>query len=149
MVYATPPAKMDFTEPLSIPPGEVSSELYHHLDRLLERAFPGDIQAVIRASSPAEVSVQPIYDRRVDSYGNERVLLIGDAGAVCRPHTASGAAKALQDARCLERLGREYTAWDDLFSAYGAERSTAGTALVEMGRPSDGTKWSRRHPGPA
>ena len=35
---------------------------------------------------------------RVDAYVKDRVLVVGDAGAVSRPHTGSGATKALQDA---------------------------------------------------
>ena len=134
LVYASPPDGMDFTEPTSIPPGGVSPELYRHLDHLLARAFPAAAQAVIRRSPRDDVSIQPIYDQRVDAYSQERVLVIGDAGAVCRPHTASGTAKALQDARCLERLGREHDSWDDLLAAYNAERAAAGAALVELGR---------------
>lgn len=134
LVYAAPPVEMNFTEPTSIPPGAVSPDLYRHLDRLLARAFPADVQAVIRTSPQDEISIQPIYDQRVDAYTKNRALVIGDAGAVCRPHTASGTAKALLDARCLERLGREYEAWEDLLAAYDAERSAAGSALVELGR---------------
>jgi 2-polyprenyl-6-methoxyphenol hydroxylase-like FAD-dependent oxidoreductase len=134
LVYAPPPSGMDFTAPTSIPPGGVSADLYGHLDHLLATAFPADIEAVIRASPVHEVAIQPIYDQRVDSYVVDRVVVVGDAGAVCRPHTASGTAKALQDALCLERLGREYDAWADLLCAYDAERSAAGAALVEVGR---------------
>jgi 2-polyprenyl-6-methoxyphenol hydroxylase-like FAD-dependent oxidoreductase len=134
LVYAPPPSGMDFTAPTSIPPGGVSTDLYGHLDHLLATALPADIEAVIRASSVHEVSIQPIYDQRVDAYVVDRVVVVGDAGAVCRPHTASGTAKALQDALCLERLGGEYDAWADLLSAYDAERSAAGATIVELGR---------------
>jgi 2-polyprenyl-6-methoxyphenol hydroxylase-like FAD-dependent oxidoreductase len=133
LVYAPPPG-IDFTEPTSIPPGEVSAQLYRFLDGLLATAFPADVQAVIRASSLNEVSIQPIYDRRVASYVNDRVLVAGDAGAVSRPHTGSGATKALQDALCLERLGREHGVWADLLAAYDVERTAAGDALVALGR---------------
>jgi 2-polyprenyl-6-methoxyphenol hydroxylase-like FAD-dependent oxidoreductase len=134
LVYAPPPSGMDFTAPTSIPPGGVSADLYGHLDHLLTSAFPADIEAVIRASPVHEVSIQPIYDQRVDAYVVDRVVVVGDAVAVCRPHTASGTAKALQDALCLERLGGEYDAWADLLAAYDAERSAVGAALVELGR---------------
>jgi 2-polyprenyl-6-methoxyphenol hydroxylase-like FAD-dependent oxidoreductase len=134
LVYTPPPPGMDFTEPTSIPPGEVSPALYRALTALLATALPGDVQAVIRGSALSEISIQPIYDRRVASYGNDRVLVVGDAGAVSRPHTGSGATKALQDALALERLGREHDAWADLLAAYDAERTAAGDALVELGR---------------
>jgi 2-polyprenyl-6-methoxyphenol hydroxylase-like FAD-dependent oxidoreductase len=134
LVYAPPPPGLDFAEPTSVPPGGVSADLYRHLDRLLAAAFPADVQAVVRESSLDEVSIQPIYDRRVDASVKDRVLVVGDAGAVCRPHTGSGATKALQDALCLERLGHEHDAWDDLLAAYDVERTAASNALVELGR---------------
>jgi hypothetical protein len=51
-----------------------------------------------------------------------------------RPHTGSGATKAMQDARLLETLGAEHTAWDSLLAAYDADRSETGRTLVELGR---------------
>src|SRR5262249_41182482 len=86
-IYAPQPPGLDFAEPTSIPPGEVTREYYTHLDRLLASAFPPDYEAVIRESPREEVSIQPIYDDLVDSYVHGRVLLIGDAGTVTRPHT--------------------------------------------------------------
>jgi len=62
------------------------------------------------------------------------VMLIGDAGSVTRPHTGSGATKAIQDALCLARLGQEHEEWPDLLSAYVAERTAAGISLVQLGR---------------
>jgi 2-polyprenyl-6-methoxyphenol hydroxylase-like FAD-dependent oxidoreductase len=133
-VYTPQPPGLDGAEPTSIPPGEVSPALYRHLDDLLTAAFPPAFQALIRASPIAEVSIQPIYDQVVDSYVAGRVLLLGDAGTVTRPHTGSGATKALQDALCLERLGREHDEWAGLLAAYDAERTAAGVKLVELGR---------------
>ena len=61
-------------------------------------------------------------------------MLIGDAGTVSRPHTGSGATKALQDALALEQLAQEHSDWDDLLAAYNTERVEVGRSLVEMGR---------------
>jgi 2-polyprenyl-6-methoxyphenol hydroxylase-like FAD-dependent oxidoreductase len=133
-IYAPAPPGLDFSDPTSIPPGEVTPDLYRHLDRLLTSAFPPDYEAVVRASPIEEVSIQPIYDELVDSYVYGRVVLIGDAATVTRPHTGSGASKALEDALCLERLGKEHGDWSDLLAAYDAERSAAGASLVRLGR---------------
>jgi 2-polyprenyl-6-methoxyphenol hydroxylase-like FAD-dependent oxidoreductase len=133
-VYTPQPPGLDFEEPTSIPPGEVPPELYAHLDALLSSSFPTDYQAVIRESPIEEVSIQPIYDQLIDSYVEGRVMLIGDAGAVTRPHTGSGATKALEDALCLERLGAEHLTWDDLLAAYDDERTSASNAVAELGR---------------
>jgi len=133
-IYAPQPPGLDFSEPTSIPPGEVTNDLYAHLDKLLTSAFPPDYQAVIRESPLEEVSIQPIYDDLVDSYVHGRVILIGDAGTVTRPHTGSGATKALQDALCLARLGQEHDEWPALLAAYDTERTAAGVSLVQLGR---------------
>ena len=81
---------------------------------------------------------QDVFDQPnrlvVDAYVRGPVMLIGDAGTVSRPHTGSGATKALQDALALERLGREHPDWSDLLPAYDAERTSAGRDLVELGR---------------
>ena len=133
-IYAPQPAELDFSEPSSLAPGQVDESLYAHLDRLLSDHFPPEHEQLVRNSPRAEVSIQPIYDEVVDSYVRGRVLLIGDAGTVSRPHTGSGATKALQDALALERLASAHRTWKPLLAAYDAERSDAGRSLVEMGR---------------
>lgn len=134
LVYQSPPSGMDFTTPTSLPPGAVSPELFHTLDALLATAFPADVQAVVRASAVDEISLQPIYDRPMAAYVKDRVVVAGDAGAASRPHTGSGATKALQDALCLEDLGHVHATWQDVLAAYDAERRTAGNALVALAR---------------
>ncbi len=133
-VYTPQPEGLDFTEPTSIPPGHVGRGLHAHLDRLLTERFPPHIEALIRPSPREEVSIQPVYDELPVRYTGERVLLLGDAGAVTRPHTGSGATKALQDALALERLARESADWGALLAAYDDERLASAHAIVEMGR---------------
>ena len=132
-IYAPQPEGLDFTEPTSIPPGGVSPELFAGLERLLDESFPADYRPLF-TSPREEVSIQPIYDEKVDSYVDGRIVLIGDAGTVSRPHTGSGATKAMQDALCLQRLGAEHGQWGDLLAAYDAERTTLGVSTVELGR---------------
>ncbi|MGA5472121.1 hypothetical protein ACPCUK_25530 [Streptomyces arboris] len=61
-------------------------------------------------------------------------MLAGDAAGVSRPHTASGAVKALQDALCLERVLREGPTPAAALERYADERTAAGAHLVELGR---------------
>ena len=63
-----------------------------------------------------------------------RLALIGDAATLSRPHTGSGATKALQDARTLETLGAEHDDWETLLAVYDADRTPAGQTLVALGR---------------
>jgi 2-polyprenyl-6-methoxyphenol hydroxylase-like FAD-dependent oxidoreductase len=110
-IYSAQPDGFDFTEPTSIPPGQVDQQTYTLLEQLLSAAFP------------------PRYRPLVAS-----IALIGDAGSVTRPHTGSGATKAMQDALTIERLGGEHSNWDDVLAAYDADRTANGTSVVALGR---------------
>ena len=151
-IYAPKPPELVLDGPASVPPGAVDGALYAHLDALLTAYFPPDHAALVRQSPPAEVSIQPIYDEEVDHYVHGRVALIGDAGTVTRPHTGSGATKALRDARCLELLGQAHDDLDDLLAAYGQARSEAGRTLVRVGKNigrgqvEDTPPWDRMTP---
>ncbi len=150
LVFTPPPPGLDFTEPTSIPPGEVSAELYRHLDQLLATAFPADFQAVIRAE-PARRGLDPADLRPTRRLLRQsRVMLIGDAGTVSRPHTGSGATKALQDALCLERLGQRARRVARL--ARRLRRRAHGSRCrrwSSWGGGSGATRWSGRRPGRA
>ena len=132
-IYTPQPEELVLDEPTSIPPGQVAPEVLAHLDRLLERHFPEEVRPVFTSTSE-DVSIQPIYDETIDSYVSDRIMLIGDAATVSRPHTGSGATKAMQDARLLEQLGGEHEHWEHLLAAYDADRTPAGQSLVELGR---------------
>jgi 2-polyprenyl-6-methoxyphenol hydroxylase-like FAD-dependent oxidoreductase len=133
-IYAPKPDGLDFAEPGSLPPGAIDKALYAHLDRLLDEHFPPAVAALFRLSSRDEVSLQPIYDEVIERYAGRRLALIGDAGALGRPHTGSGATKALQDALAFERLAETLGSWEEVLAAYDAERVKASNALVELGR---------------
>jgi 2-polyprenyl-6-methoxyphenol hydroxylase-like FAD-dependent oxidoreductase len=132
-VYLAIPGARRFRDPTSVPPGSVGVELLAHLDRVL-RYFPDYWAEVVRASEPAELSLQPVYDATPGSYVTDRLLLIGDAAALARPHTGSGATKAFQDALALERLSVAHNSWDHVLAGYDRERRPEGEALVELGR---------------
>ena len=115
-------------------PGWIDATLAGSLERLLARHFPPYVADLVRLTAPDELLLQPIYDELVPAYVADGVLLIGDAATVTRPHTASGATKALQDALALERSCVESASWPDVLASYDAERCAAGAGLVELGR---------------
>ena len=133
-IYAPTPEGYDFTEPTSTPPGAVDDDLYAHLDRLLTDHFPPYLESLVRNSPQEEVSLQPIYDEPLDRYAAGCLLVIGDAGTVTRPHTGSGATKALQDALALEKIARAVDTWDEVAGGFSRERVTADNKIVELGR---------------
>ena len=104
---------------------------WHH--RKLRRSSGTD-WSLIRLSPVDELSIQPIYDEVIDRYVEERIMLIDDAGTVTRPHTGSGATKALQDALAFERIARDTPNLDSMLTEYDAARVAVGVSVVEMGR---------------
>jgi 2-polyprenyl-6-methoxyphenol hydroxylase-like FAD-dependent oxidoreductase len=132
-IYAPRPPELTLDGPSSIPPGTVPPEVFVHLERLRAAVIPADLQP-LWAGSTDIVSIQPIYDETVDRYVDGRLALIGDAATLARPHTGSGATKAMRDARSLEQLGVQHHEWSSLLGAYDAHQAPAGRALVELGR---------------
>jgi 2-polyprenyl-6-methoxyphenol hydroxylase-like FAD-dependent oxidoreductase len=114
-IYTSQPAGLDFADPTSVPPGSVSPELYAHLDSRIAKSMPPDIERLIRYSPREEVAIQPVYDEVPVRLSQGRMLLTGDAAAVLRPHTGSGATKALQDALALQSIASECADWDAVF----------------------------------
>jgi 2-polyprenyl-6-methoxyphenol hydroxylase-like FAD-dependent oxidoreductase len=119
---------------LSLPPGTVGDGLAAELDRAVEAHFPPAWARVVRATTRAELALQPIYDLAVPRYARGRLLLAGDAGALARPHAGGGVTKAVQDALALEEACREHGSWDAVLPAYDTARTANGAALVALGR---------------
>ncbi|MET9658418.1 FAD-dependent monooxygenase [Streptomyces sp. NPDC006510] len=91
-----------------------------------------------RTSSPG-ANTAPRRSTRVADFAVPRAaeppfLLAGDAASVTRPHTASGAVKALQDALCLERSLQASSSAAEALHRYADERSPEGARLVGLGR---------------
>ncbi|WP_234365885.1 FAD-dependent monooxygenase [Streptomyces albireticuli] len=134
--YTAPPASVGpaLRDATSLPAGTVTDELVSHHAAVVEERFPPYWQEVVRRTPRSGTYVQPIYDLAVPHYGEGRLVLAGDAAAVARPHSGSGAVKALQDAAVLERVLREEPDLDAAVRAYDAERSPTGRAVVGVGR---------------
>ena len=133
-IYSRPPQALGGDGVTSVPPGGVSAEVYQTLERLLADHFPPRIAALVQHSARRNVSIQPIYDGMIDSYGQNRVALVGDAGTMTRPHTGSGATKALQDVLALEDCIAGHTDWPAALADYDTRRAAANNTLVELGR---------------
>ncbi|MGW3995021.1 FAD-dependent monooxygenase [Amycolatopsis sp. NPDC004772] len=118
----------------SWPPGTVGDGPAAALDRVVEAHFPPAWARIVRATTRAELALQPIYDLAVTRYATGRVLLAGDAGALARPHAGGGVTKAVQDARALEEACRRHGVWDAALAEYDTARTANGAKLVALGR---------------
>ena len=133
-IYAPGPKAQPLKGVESVPPGAVTQAAFDEFQTLLTDNFPKAIRDLIAHSPREDVSIQPIYDSVVDTYVGKRTLLIGDAGTMTRPHTASGATKALEDALALEDLAGNVRDVAELLDRYDALRCGQAKTLSRIGR---------------
>lgn len=110
--------------PTAIRP-EVLDELRRDADRLLSPQFA---EIVRRTELPL---IQPIYDVTSKQLVFGRVILLGDAAFVARPHCGMGVTKAAQDASALFDSIVEEPDLDLALARYQSERTPFGTRVVE------------------
>ncbi len=80
--------------------------------------------------------MQPIYSVTVPAYAQQRLALLGDAGAVAPPFTGSGVFKAFMNAADLVTSLAYGSTVDDALGRWSAEQTERGLRLVH--------KWKRR-----
>ncbi|MFE0105886.1 FAD-dependent monooxygenase [Streptomyces sp. NPDC059009] len=142
VLYTAPPADLDLgldrdlglATPTSLPPGGLTKALDDHLSYVAEQLLPPYWGELVLTTAPAERFLQPMYDFTAPRYTADRVLLMGDAATVARPHTGAGAVKALQDATVLESAFATATTWPDALDTYDTDRTVAGRTMVDLGR---------------
>ncbi|SFS20063.1 2-polyprenyl-6-methoxyphenol hydroxylase [Dyella sp. OK004] len=119
------------TGALSLGPGELPPAVSEALVADAQTQLPPPFAAAVAAE--AQPFVQPIYDYESPRMVNRRVVLLGDAAFVARPHTAMGVAKAAGDAMALANalVGRPL---DEALAAYEQARLSQGRAIVDYGR---------------
>lgn len=147
VLYTVPPAHLDvdLSTPTSLPPGGATEELTAYLRALVADNFPPYWAArVLR--TPAETTlIQPIYDLEVPQFTSGRMLLVGDAASVARPHIGGGSVKAFRT-RPPWRSPR----WPGkLEGGHGGVRHRPWPRRLRHGRagPPDGQRPGREHPG--
>lgn len=85
--------------PATMPPGLMQDRLVSAFRRTAEQVLaPQLADLVLRCDEPF---VQAIFDMAADQFVHGRIVLLGDAAAVARPHVAAGTAKACADAWAL------------------------------------------------
>ncbi|HUC61236.1 MAG TPA: FAD binding domain-containing protein [Alphaproteobacteria bacterium] len=90
-----------------IPPNMVSRHLLDALRADAARLLAPQFEEVVRLT--AQPFIQPIYDLESPRMSFGRVILLGDAAFVARPHCGVGVTKAAGDALCLADTLRDGT----------------------------------------
>ncbi|MFC8703843.1 FAD-dependent monooxygenase [Streptomyces anulatus] len=105
-----------------------------YVHELAREHFPAAWADIVARGGRRAAVCHPVADAQAPRVARPPLLLAGDAAGVTRPHTATGAVKALQDALCLERVLREEPDVSAALERYADERTAAGAHLVELGR---------------
>lgn len=113
-------------------PGQLQQPHLDYLYEVVGAQLPPWFRQVI-VSTP-DPYAQAVYDLTLPAYVQGRVCLVGDASTIARPHTGSGATKAIEDALALADALRSETSVDSALAKFDAEWCTAGNALVRLGK---------------
>ena len=118
--------------PLGIPPNKVAWRQIAAMRAAARSLLAPQFAEIIEKT--AQPFLQPIFDVNSSQIAFGRVLLMGDAAFVARPHVGMGVTKAAEDAMaladCIGRLGAGTAAG----LAYQALRLAPGRAVVQRAR---------------
>ena len=118
--------------PLGIPPNKVSRRHIADMRAAATSLLAPQFAEIIEKT--AQPFLQPIYDVSSDRIAFDRVVLMGDASFVARPHVGMGVTKAAQDAMALADCLARHGAGPAAAEAYQALRLQPGQAVVQRGR---------------
>jgi len=117
----------------SLPPGALPDAPAQALRADADAMLAPPFRALVHAT--VEPFIQAILDLAVPRMVFGRILLLGDAAFVPRPHTAGGAAKAAANALALAlALRQEDTPLDQRLREWEVSQLRAGRAMTDWGR---------------
>ena len=117
--------------PFSLAPGQLPERARRRLIEAALRLLPPPFAAAVAAEE--QPFLQPIFDYEAPRMVRSRVVILGDAAFVVRPHTAMGVSKAAGDAMALsDKLG--VMPVDAALAAFEAERLSSGRAIAAYGQ---------------
>ena len=118
--------------PTGIPPNKVAWQQVAAMRSAARTLLAPQFAEIIEKT--AQPFLQPISDLCSERIAFGRVLLMGDAAFVARPHVGMGVTKAAQDAMALADCIAAHGATEAAGLAYETPRLGAGQAVVERGR---------------
>lgn len=116
----------------AMPPGVMSTNVRQVLDALATRySSPHMAEIVKRTPMPF---IQNIFEINLPYLQKDRILLLGDAGILTRPHAASGAVKALQGVMLLDVILRQEDSIDKALSRWNQEQIPKEHHIFKLGQ---------------
>jgi 2-polyprenyl-6-methoxyphenol hydroxylase-like FAD-dependent oxidoreductase len=116
---------------LSIPPPLVHSEVIAQMRDAAARLLAPQFAEIVNLATPF---LQPIYDIEVPQMAFGRVVILGDAAFVARPHVGAGVAKAAEDAIALAHAVEQADRVEPALRAFEAARIGIGRRIIERAR---------------
>ena len=118
---------------MAIPPPLIRHEFIRELKATAETVLPPEMASVVaRTEQPL---LQAIFDLESPQLVFGRVVILGDAAFVARPHVVAGTTKAALDAQCLaEALVAAGNDVERALAHYDTERRLFGRSLVARAR---------------
>ena len=116
----------------SAPPGGLSTSTEEELRAAARAKLPTVLSAIV--TKEKYPFVQGIFDYEAPVMFRGRVVLLGDAAFVVRPHTAMGVAKAAADAMELRDALVEEPSTDAALYRYNTRRMVAGSQIARYGQ---------------
>ena len=118
---------------VAVPQGLIHPDIRDRIQLAADYTLPEMMADLVRKTE--EPFVQGIFDLELSRLVYDRVILIGDAAALIRPHVGYGASKAMTDAdRLAEALGPGDGLDADALHAWEADSTKRGHELAEIGK---------------
>ena len=115
----------------SIPPGKVRVEEENRLKQMMCDNLPSYYGDIIAKTE--NTYVQLIYTSHLPAYHQGRIGLIGDAGIVVPPFTATGVFKGYNNVKDLLEALNHYKTLDEALQHWGKEQVRLGNRLLTLG----------------
>jgi len=118
---------------ISIPPPLIRPDVVARIKADAHRLLAPQIAAIVERTG--QLFYQAIFDLESPSLALGRVVLLGDAAFVARPHVGVGVTKAAMDAECLAlEIQAAAGDLDAALARYDRARRLFGTRIVERAR---------------
>ena len=116
----------------SMPPGSMRMDEENRLKNLMRQHLPTYYADIVGSSQ--DTFAQPIYTVAVPGYYQDRLCLMGDAGALAQPFTGSGVFKGVKNAiDLMDLLSANANNVDEALRRWEADQINLGQRLVVLG----------------
>lgn len=124
--------KNGYKRQYSIPAGFMNKESIAQLHLLANEQLPAILRD--RVHQTTHPFLQVIFDLAVPKMYQGRVVILGDAAFVVRPHTASGTAKAYRDAIVLANSLADNDDLENALAYWNGQQTRYAMAIVNHGK---------------